>query len=451
MNKNKVLGSILYYLALFSHALFLAPPSLAVSIKGKPAYSNVDVVDNNGSMDPSKEITWTEWTKAYESDNNYAQVTLAPGQTSKALEVTKFNLNIPTNTAITGIKVDIEKSAIGDVTGPAKDSYVQLLVDGNPVGEKRHTLYQNIDVSGDFVSSYGGGSDNWGYNFTPEIINSQKFGVQYVVERPAGGSNVQVVRVDQITVVINPSSPSTAKLTKIYSTYPDGVYGFQNIIEVRAVFDKPIRPDSYFGLMLNTIGVVNMQFHSNNEIVGYYITNLSESNFKGFPITEPKLKALWFSPTKEWMPPQVFDIDNLVVNIPIGDQSAMPTDNFLTNNIVVDTLSPNTPIQLSPIDAYYNENNTGIGLLWTPVEDNLPSTFEESAVHYKWQIAKNPNGLCDFSSDIFQTSVTTDTKHITNIYDPGNYCWRVQACDFLSNCSQWSPNAYFDVVSGNTP
>ncbi|MCC7301752.1 MAG: T9SS type A sorting domain-containing protein [Bacteroidia bacterium] len=90
-----------------------------------------------------------------------------------------FGFSIPLNALITGITVEVERSA--DIPGIASDSVMRLVPMNWAVVGNNYAV-PNVFGSTDSVVTYGGATDLWGYPFTVNEVNSPDFGLAYIIK-----------------------------------------------------------------------------------------------------------------------------------------------------------------------------------------------------------------------------------------------------------------------------
>ena len=141
---------------------------------------------------------------AVSSDNSRssasALLTLLNGNTHY-LKVTGFGISIPLLATVTGIKVEIEKSAIGiNVFATVKDNEIKLVKGNVPVGDNK-ALSSSWNGTEDY-DSYGDTTDTWGTTWTPAEVNASDFGV--VVSAKIAGllTLLPSARIDHIRVTV---------------------------------------------------------------------------------------------------------------------------------------------------------------------------------------------------------------------------------------------------------
>lgn len=118
-------------------------------------------------------------------DSNFTSIrrTSIGVNTSKYIFTSNYGFNIPNNANIQGIKVFINKQKHPS-NSAADDTAVYLSPDTSSIGDG-HNKGTNKEGEGltftttVTTSTYGGKNDLWGQTWTPSIINSPNFGVQY--------------------------------------------------------------------------------------------------------------------------------------------------------------------------------------------------------------------------------------------------------------------------------
>jgi hypothetical protein len=129
-----------------------------------------------------------------------ALLTLLNGDTHY-LKVTGFGFSIPLYAAITGIRIDVEKSATGiNVLATVKDNEIRLLRNNTPVGDNKanNTLWTGTDD----YDSYGDTTDAWGTTWSPAQINASDFGVVFSARIAGLLFLLPSARVDHIRITV---------------------------------------------------------------------------------------------------------------------------------------------------------------------------------------------------------------------------------------------------------
>ena len=141
---------------------------------------------------------------AVTSDNNRssanALLVLLNGNTHY-LKVTGFNFSVPALASITGIKVEVEKSAWDiSILATVRDNQVRLVKGGAVVGDNQ--AIGSSWTNSDNYSVYGDTTDNWGESWTPAEVNSSDFGVAFSARIAGLVSLIPTARVDHIRVTV---------------------------------------------------------------------------------------------------------------------------------------------------------------------------------------------------------------------------------------------------------
>lgn len=118
-------------------------------------------------------IAMSNPTNAQLSDDAYVTAVLALGQVSQYLKATNFSFTIPLDATITGITVEVERSATA--LSAVSDSSVRLVKGGVVSGDNKAAggTWPTVDA----YQSYGGATDLWGLALTPQDVNAATFGV----------------------------------------------------------------------------------------------------------------------------------------------------------------------------------------------------------------------------------------------------------------------------------
>ena len=148
---------------------------------------------------------WFNFNNAKLSDGNFAITHLATNPTcfqsncfvSRALEASSFGFTIPLAVTVTGIQVDVKRTAYA--SNAIKDSVVLLLKDGVKIPGTNHASPLVWATSNQYVT-YGGATDLWGVTWTPTQIDSVGFGVYFKVQNLLGV--IDSAGVDHIRVTV---------------------------------------------------------------------------------------------------------------------------------------------------------------------------------------------------------------------------------------------------------
>ncbi|WP_020476098.1 MBG domain-containing protein [Zavarzinella formosa] len=147
-------------------------------------------------------IDWTNSGSATESDNVYTNVRLSDGQTSTYLDFSNFNLSVPEGATITGYAVNVERkvnSLEGD--GTVRDTVVQLIQDGNPIGDNLANTDEDWAETApdDDNVVYGGDGESWGVDLTPSDVNDGSFGVR--IQVAGAGDDIDAL-IDSVSISV---------------------------------------------------------------------------------------------------------------------------------------------------------------------------------------------------------------------------------------------------------
>ena len=148
------------------------------------------------------DITWTNPTNIYANDGSDASVTLSGSNIiTYYLKATNFSFAIPSNRKILGIKVEVEMAQANSSPDFARDYRVRI-IKGGVIRSANKALMTSIPTT-DTYREYGGASDLWGEQWTPDDINDTDFGVAIAFEGDDGGGTLGVdVTVDHIRITV---------------------------------------------------------------------------------------------------------------------------------------------------------------------------------------------------------------------------------------------------------
>ena len=159
------------------------------------------------------------------SDNSWAFCGTSSGGTCHYLKTTNFGFNVPGNSIVNGVVVEVKKKANLDT--PAShivDNSIKLVRNNNVVGSERVTDTTTYwSISGAYFS-YGGSTDTWGLSdLTYSDVNSANFGVAFSSQN---SGNV-LANVDHIRITVYyteptiPNAPSNLVATSVSSSQID--------------------------------------------------------------------------------------------------------------------------------------------------------------------------------------------------------------------------------------
>lgn len=146
----------------------------------------------------------TDWVNINNSltDNAlYAQNSfdLGQGNTTSYLVCLDFELQIPVSATIDGISVSIEKYR--DSGDNISDDAVELYTLGRTrTGSNKAAA--GVWPTSPSITTYGGPSDKWGTNLTPNEINDPDFGVGIRAAAEFSGYGSSIAYVDYIEVTV---------------------------------------------------------------------------------------------------------------------------------------------------------------------------------------------------------------------------------------------------------
>lgn len=140
-------------------------------------------------------IAMSNPTNAQLSDDAYVTAVLALGQTSQYLKATGFNFTIPLDAMITGITVEVERSATA--LSALSDSSVRLVQGGVISGDNKAAA--GTWPTTDTYQTYGSATDLWGLSLTPADINASNFGVVF----SAAAALAATLQIDHIRITVS--------------------------------------------------------------------------------------------------------------------------------------------------------------------------------------------------------------------------------------------------------
>ncbi len=150
-------------------------------------------------------VAWSTPERARASDNSRATATLGDNAVSNFLKATNFSFSIPPGATITGITVDVERSA-ANAGSPIHDAAVSIVKNGVIQAADRATATNWTGT--DTYEMHGGATDLWGTMWTPADVNNAGFGVAVAATKAgtAGGNRNARIDVINITVYYTPDT-----------------------------------------------------------------------------------------------------------------------------------------------------------------------------------------------------------------------------------------------------
>lgn len=154
------------------------------------------VVGSNGTG-----TTWSNATavRLASSDNSYATSASSTSSQSRWLQLSNFGFSVPAGAKIDGVEVAIERSiSAGGTTITDRD--LKLSTEASDANSAFSAGTNKADTSTawtttDTTITYGGPTDKWGHDLTPNIVNNSAFGLVFKAQRTAGSGNAQIDRI----------------------------------------------------------------------------------------------------------------------------------------------------------------------------------------------------------------------------------------------------------------
>ncbi|WP_315814372.1 T9SS type A sorting domain-containing protein [Paraflavitalea speifideaquila] len=165
----------------------------------------------------SGSVSWSNPHHAAVPDNNRAQATqvlsLFATVNTNYLLAQGWGIAIPEAATISGISIDVKRSAAGiSLGGAVKDNVIKLIKNGSITGTNNasSTAWSIFD---EYIT-YGSPTDNWGLSWTPGDINAGNFGVAIAASLQAGLLSIALsARIDHITITVYYLNPTTLPVT----------------------------------------------------------------------------------------------------------------------------------------------------------------------------------------------------------------------------------------------
>jgi len=166
--------------------------------------NNLRPADTGFSDGASGGVAWQNAENVRASDNQYATAAFSDPKSSAILKAAAFGFKLPEKITITGIQVDIDRSATNSDTA-ITDKDVKLYVGSTywPTSLTKPLAWSKVDTT----NQYGGKGQLWGETAIDKTdVERSDFGVALTVSASAADT----ARVDQIRVTVffnNPDCP----------------------------------------------------------------------------------------------------------------------------------------------------------------------------------------------------------------------------------------------------
>jgi len=183
---------------------------------GQGPFSGSNATNTNCSFAFGSTVGYSPANNVLQSDNVYATVSHCGNcdQNTQCLVVTGFGFNIPLTANITGIAVQVEKKRDAGGSGNVVDNGVQLMKNGNLVGQNKADTHTDWPLTDTYVL-YGNGADLWNTTWTPAEINSIGFGV--AVASISYCSATINTYIDNVTITVSYTNGISSGITTVSS------------------------------------------------------------------------------------------------------------------------------------------------------------------------------------------------------------------------------------------
>lgn len=152
---------------------------------------------------------WTNPQNVATSNNVYATITVPARNIvdSDSLVVTGFNFNIPSGSAINGIKAEVERKKT--TSGSVQDVALSIYYNGDVIGDSNDFLTWSTTEA---YYTYGSYTDLWNNNtaITVAKVNSDTFGFGVAASLIAGSTTSLTASIDHIRLSVNYTAPASS-------------------------------------------------------------------------------------------------------------------------------------------------------------------------------------------------------------------------------------------------
>ncbi len=217
--------SISFTTVLVLSLLLISNSALAIVLPISPQGPYNSSSASNDSSNGASQSWFSEWSghslsqAGVSIDSHTTGVNLghhSDDNTSEYLKLTSYNFSIPTGSSITGISVQLTRSA--QSTNTVKDEEVKLISTSVSTSSKADTsIYWPTSLAS---KTYGSSSDTWGRTWTPSEINNSNFGI--ILSAKNFDSSSKSAHVDGATITIYFKQATTITITPPSSDIPYG-------------------------------------------------------------------------------------------------------------------------------------------------------------------------------------------------------------------------------------
>ena len=128
-----------------------------------------------------KQEEWEDPENALADDGESASAGVLDtgGDKTHFLNLWNYGFDIPATASITGVKMEVNRQASrtgGGSNLDIRDEYIQLILDGERVGDNLANTVDALPVNEFGIAEYGGQDELWGLILSPEDITSSGFG-----------------------------------------------------------------------------------------------------------------------------------------------------------------------------------------------------------------------------------------------------------------------------------
>lgn len=143
---------------------------------------------------------WSNPSRLSLDDGSTSTVSSGTLNITSPITATEFGFSIPSYSTITGITVEIERQKSGGGTKTITDKVIELIGGSRASGNRASATIWPGTLT---VATYGGATDLWDLELSPEQVNSDTFGVRITVQESVAGSNTATAEIDCVKVRIH--------------------------------------------------------------------------------------------------------------------------------------------------------------------------------------------------------------------------------------------------------
>lgn len=184
--------------AVLSLSLLIRPQTTQATIlsQGPNSASATGDCTNNAGVGT---VAWTNFGNAFSNDATDATV-VVDGTTSNYIRCVNFGFSIPTEAAIIGVVVGVDRFSSSTGNGGSNDAAMRI-VKGGTIGATDRSTTTTYTTAATY-EDHGAANDLWGETLTPTDVNANTFGAAFAATKANAAGPAHTVSVDHIRITV---------------------------------------------------------------------------------------------------------------------------------------------------------------------------------------------------------------------------------------------------------